>query len=174
MVRRRGHRHQFTIDGQAVWLDSLNESIALTRIIDTYGFTGRWLRPRYGVKHAHCMYTPDFELSVRYGNNSVRALVEIKEYKRDLTKSTIRRISVTSRHYLTDRLYLYAVKTDRWYEICKRSGGLTLCPAPHPGALPVERLFVPLRFVTRSYHGRKYYRSFGDVAGSILKRKKTR
>jgi hypothetical protein len=76
MATRRGNRHQVTIDNQTVWLDSNNEEQALRQFIDHYGFSGKWLRPAHGIKHAGKYYSPDFELAINDYGTAARALVE--------------------------------------------------------------------------------------------------
>ncbi len=168
MAFRRGNRHEFTIDGQTVWLDSLNEEIALRRFVDQYGFAGKWIRPRHGIRHAGKLYSPDFELAVDENGNTSRALVEVKQYRRDFTKDIARRMSAVAGHYNTNRLYLYTVIKDEWFMLDVRTSLLNPCGPPSAGSLDISRLMVPGRYVSYNWYGRKYYRSFSDVTLSVL------
>ncbi|HEY4160741.1 MAG TPA: hypothetical protein VGM08_01640 [Candidatus Saccharimonadales bacterium] len=162
MAMRRGNRHKTEIDSQVAWLDSLNEEVALGRFIEQYGFSGKWERPVIGIKHAHQFYTPDFELAIADGKRTSRAIVEVKEYKRDCTKATRERMCAVAGHYPTRDLFVYAVKKDEWWRINAKSGLLETSPAPVSGNLNVSELVTPLRFITHNYYGRRYYQSFSD------------
>ena len=162
MATRRGNRHELAIDGQFIWLDSLNEEIALRRFIDQYGFNGKWERPKHGVKHAGKSYTADFELAVNdYGRTS-RAIVEVKQYRKDFTTGMAERMRVLADHYRTDCLFLYVTKSDAWFKLMPRNGMVRPCTPPQPGEQYLTELSLPRRFLTRNYFGRKYYQSFGD------------
>lgn len=168
MAVRRGRKHEVTIDGQTVWLDSLNEEIALKRFVQQYGFSGQWARPAIGIKHAGKYYTPDFELAINdYGNTS-RALVEVKEYRKNFTKNMAARMCAVASHYHTNCLLLYAVKTDKWYRVIPRSGVVRETTAPQPGKLPLADLFQPKRFETKNYYGRSYHQSWTDSLSPLF------
>ena len=169
MTTFRGRRHQLTIDNQTVWLDSLNEATALERFITTYGFSGKWERPEHGIKHAGKFYSPDFELAINHYGNTARALVEVKEYRKNFTKAMVERMCGVASHYATDSLFLYAVKTDKWYRIVQRGGLVRECPAPLPGTLQLSDMKSPSRFVTKNYYGRKYYQSYTDTVLSLFR-----
>jgi hypothetical protein len=169
MATRRGNRHQITIDNQTVWLDSNNEEQALRQFINRYGFSGKWSRPIHGIKHVGRYYSPDFELAINDYGNTARAVVEVKEYRRDLTKGIIERMRVVANHYHTDCLFLYAVKKDEWYRIIKKSGIVRPCTPPLPGLLAFAELATPRRFVTRNYYGRRYHQSLSDSILTILR-----
>jgi hypothetical protein len=166
MAMRRGKRHQFTIDGQTVWLDSLNEQMALTRFIEEYGFSNKWKRPTHGIKHAGKFYTPDFELAINDHGQTSRALVEVKEYQRNFTKDMATRMRAVASHYHTDYLLLYAVKTYKWYRVKS-----IICETtpPQPGILSLAQLFQPKGFITTNHYGRKYQRSWLDVFLALLR-----
>lgn len=168
---RRGKRHEFSIDGQTVWLDSLNEAIALDRFVNQYGFSGKWDRPQFGVMHGGKQYTPDFELAVQDGSFTSRAIVEVKEYKRDCLKATRQRMCTIARHYNTKHVFLYAVKKDEWFGIDADTTELIPCLAPLPGNTPVAQLYKPMRFKTTNYYGRTYYQSYMDSFLSPLQTK---
>lgn len=168
MAMHKGRRHEVTLDGQTVWLDSMNEEIALRRFIEQYGFGGKWERPQYGIKHANRYYSPDFELAINDYSNTSRALVEVKQYRRDFTKDMAGRMCAVAHHYHTDCLLLYAVKTDKWYRVIPGSGIVRDCTPPQPGALDLSELAQPARFVTTNYYGRKYYQSWIDTFTSMF------
>ncbi len=169
MTIRRGKRHELTIDGQTVWLDSLNEAIALQRFIDKYGFSDKWVRPTYGVKHAGKYYSPDFELAVNDYSHTSRALIEVKQYRRDFTKNMVERMCAVASHYNTKHLFLYTVKNDKWYKVYKHNGMLQECSPPSPGTINLHDLFMPKRYLVRNWYGRRYYQGFSDGAFSLLR-----
>ncbi|TAH31657.1 hypothetical protein EYC59_06490 [Candidatus Saccharibacteria bacterium] len=162
MTIRRGRRHEITIDGQKVWLDSLNEAIALQRLIEQYGFSGKWERPAIGIKHSNKFYTPDFELAVADNNfdRTSRAILEVKQYRRECVKDTRERMCAIAKHYQTERIYLYAVKKDEWFRISSDDNSIASCEPPLPGVLNVSQLWKPMRFATTNYYGRQYYQGF--------------
>lgn len=167
---RRGRRHQVTLDGQTVWLDSMNEEIALRRLIENHGFSGKWERPIYGIKQAGKYYSPDFEIAVDdYGRTSL-ALVEVKQYKKDFTTGMLKRFRVAARHYRTDYLFLYVVSSDSWHRIPQRGGSPQRCNPPLPGRLPISTLFRPKSLVVRNWYGRRYRQSYSDIASSLIRK----
>jgi len=158
-----------TIDGQTVWLDSLNEGVALQRFVEQYGFSEQWERSAYGIKHAGKYYSPDFELAVDDNGNTARALVEVKEYHRNFTKDIAERMRIIANHYHTDYLFLYAVKKDEWYRLIRQSGIVEPCDPPQRGTLALAKLTKPAHFVTQNHYGRHYNQSFSDGLFSILR-----
>ena len=173
MTMQRGKKHQINYDGQTVWLDSLNEEIALKQFVEKYGFSEKWTRPSMGIKHAGKYYSPDFELAIDdYGNTS-RALVEVKEYRKDFIKDIAARMCTIAHHYHTNSLYLYAVKTDKWYSIVPKSGMVRETTAPQPGELSLSELFQPKRFATKNYYGRIYSQSWIDSMLSLFRSSST-
>lgn len=168
MAQRRGRKHQFEIDGQSVWLDSLTEQQALINLIDKHGFSGKWLRPRFGIKHAGKFYSPDFELAVDDYGNTARALLEVKQYRKDFTKTMAERMCAVARHYHSKQLYLYAAKSGKWYKILSPKA-IRECRPPLPGKLPLSELLQPKRMVVKNYHGRRYYQSLSDKLLSFFR-----
>jgi hypothetical protein len=169
MAFRKGNRHQLTLDGQTIWLDSMNEEIALRRFIEQYDFSGKWLRPRHGIKHAGKYYSPDFELSINDYDRTSRALVEVKQYRRDFTMNIARRMRAVAGHYNTNYLFLYAVRKDEWYKLNRQTGEMLPCTPPQPGVLALTDLITPKRYLARNWYGRRYYQSFSDSAFSVFR-----
>lgn len=170
MAFQHGNKHEVTVDGQTVWLDSLTEEIALGRFIEKYNFGGKWLRPKYGIKHNGKYYTPDFELAVKDGDRTTRALIEVKQYRKNFTIDMTSRMTTISYHYNSDCLFLYAANNDEWYRIIKSTGEVKMCLPPQPGTLDLTDLLVPKRYLVRNFHGRKYYQSFSDSILSALRK----
>lgn len=166
---RRGRRHEVMIEGKTIWLDSLNEYVALQRIIGEYNFVNRWHRPDVGIKQAGLYYTPDFELAIDDNGNTARALVEVKQYRKELSIRTSYRMRVAAWHYRSDFIYLYAVKSDKWYKVGRRDGAVRQCSAPLPGKNEISRLWKPKRIIVRNSHGRRYYQSYVDIVLSIIR-----
>lgn len=174
MAVRRGNRHPLSVDGQTIWLDSMTEEIALCRFIDQYGFAGKWERPQFGIKHLGKFYTPDFELAIEDGTRTSRALVEVKQYKRDCVKNICERMRAVAGHYFTKDVFLYTASKDEWYQLNIRTGELELCSPPRPGRLNMVELAKPWHFKVSNFYGRRYRRSFWDVFFSLLSPKSNR
>ncbi len=168
MAIRRGNRHQFTFDGQTVWLDSLTEERALRKIVEVYGFGGKWLRPKQGIMHHGRQYTPDFELSVADGERTSRAIVEVKQYRRDLPERTVGALIATAKHFSTKDIFLYTEKGDNWFRVNARSGHVAPCPPPLPGKLDIKTMWRPRSFGVRNMYGRRYRRSLTDMFLSLI------
>ncbi len=167
MAYRRGHRHQVTIDGQTVWLDSKTEFKALEQFITKYNFSGQWLRPQLGIKHVGKTYTPDFELAVDDFGRTARAIIEVKQYRKDLTKGIAKRMCITARHYHTKYIYLFTTEGKNWYKIISPNV-IRKCSAPLPGKIPIAQLSKPKSLKTKNYYGRTYHQNLSDRIFSLI------
>jgi hypothetical protein len=170
MAFRRGRQHEATIDGQTIWLDSLTEETALRRFIEGYDFGNKWLRPKYGIKHKDKYYSPDFELAVDDLGNTARALVEVKQYRKNFTNDICDRMCAVAAHYNTQCLFLYAAVKDEWYQIDHFNSRIEPCEAPAPGKLNISDLRYPKRYLSSNWYGRHYYQSFSDAILTELRK----
>lgn len=164
---QRGRRHQATVDGRTVWLDSDTEEYSLKRFVEKYGFSGKWARSR-GIKFRGKYYTADFELSVADKNGQYSlALVEVKQYRKNMTMGMAKRMYVIAHHFSTKHCYLYTYKSDRWY-IVGKNGSIMPCAPPSPSDKKITDHYRPKYLITRRLHGRRYYQSFSDLVISFL------
>jgi hypothetical protein len=168
---RIGRKHWADVEGQHIQLDSQNEDIALNRFIEQYGFHGQWIRPNYGLRHARVWYRHDFELAVDDFGKTARAIIEVKQTRKDFKIETARRMRTVARHYNSDFIYLYATISDKWYRISTHNKlTVSACQPPVPGTMPIRNLYKPWRYPVWDIHGNRYYQSVSNGFSGALRR----
>lgn len=153
MYQSRGNRHEITIDGRTLTVDS-NQEEALLTWLEEDGFHDKWRQPEYGMQIGKWRYKPDAEISVRVADGvSTRAIVESKPTLGHLGEKQKFNMRKVAKFYHTDMILLYVHDIKKWYRVDIKTGALSECGVPVPGHLPIGKLYKPFtRYGSKVFH----------------------
>ncbi len=167
MYTVNGNRHQITIDGKTFWVDS-NQEEALIRWLEANGFHDKWRRTDYGLKSNAARYTPDLEVSVLLPNGKTdRAIVESKPTLKHFDSGAKERMRKVAKYYGSSTLLLYTHDTQIWRTIDTKTGVVSECATPLPGAISIGKLYQPATKRAKGTVWGKRYRERLEIGKSI-------